>query len=62
MKDTIFIRQTEIGWIAIYEGPHREKIEQLFNSNKIPTTFSQNAKYEIVRSTLQRNNPDVIVK
>lgn len=49
------------GWHARYSGPHAAEIKDLFGTNILPTPFTPQATFDMVRSELASRNPGAVI-
>ncbi len=50
------------GWLARYEGPHREDVVRLFETDVLPTAFTYEAQASLVREEIAKLNPGAVVE
>ena len=61
MQNQIILSSERGGWYATYRGPIRDSIMRLFATDKLQTAFGPQSDAGIVRSEIQRMNPDCFV-
>ncbi len=59
--DTVRLKHTPDGWIAIWTGPHSAEVWELFGTNVLPTGFTAGAEASMVLAEISKLNPDVVV-
>lgn len=53
-------RQNSV-WVGVYEGPHRENIMELFQTDTLPCPYTEQVPGSEVLAAVQERNPDVLV-
>ena len=49
-------------WLAQFSGPHAMEIRRLFDTDTLPTPFSEAATPNVVLAAIERANPDMQVE
>lgn len=57
----IVLFRTSVAWYARYEGPHAAFVQQLFETDVLPTAFTADADRKIVQEEIAARNPGVQV-
>lgn len=58
----IILRRTPAGWMATHTGPARDRIWSLFETDTLPTAFTEKAEPAMVLEEIRRLNPGVHVR
>lgn len=58
MSNRIRLYRTDREWMAKFDGPHATEIQRLFETDTIPTAFTEKAEASTVQARIQALNPD----